>query len=124
MYSQHVFRGSCIRRAFLDVFRPRSRIRRLPLGDFFPFALLCFALWMVAAPAVWAADYYVDIQKGRNSSGNGLTTAAAWRNITYALIQISGTGHTLHMAPGTYDTTLDPGAGVKSFPSSWKTAFR
>ncbi|HEY5611027.1 MAG TPA: FG-GAP-like repeat-containing protein, partial [Thermoanaerobaculia bacterium] len=51
-----------------------------------------------------ADDYYV-ATTGSNTTGTG-TEASPWKTITYALSQITGTGKTLHVAAGTYDTTL------------------
>ncbi|KPK84903.1 MAG: hypothetical protein AMS27_08780 [Bacteroides sp. SM23_62_1] len=52
-----------------------------------------------------ASDYYVDAVGGSDATGNG-TQGNPWKTITYALSKISGTGHTLHVAAGTYDASL------------------
>ena len=55
-----------------------------------------------------AKDYYVDGKNGSNSSGDG-TLTKPWKSITYALSQVnSGTDmHTIHVAAGTYDTSIE-----------------
>ncbi len=52
-----------------------------------------------------ADEFYVDAAGGSNAAGDG-SQAAPWQTITHALNQITGTGHTLHVAVGTYDTAL------------------
>jgi hypothetical protein len=52
-------------------------------------------LLIFAGVGTQAGEYYVDIQNGSNQTGDG-TIGNPWRNITYALAQISGTGHTPH----------------------------
>lgn len=52
-----------------------------------------------------ATDYYVDAITGTNSTGDG-SPGNPWQTITYALSQISGTGHILNVAAGMYDPTL------------------
>ncbi len=61
------------------------------------------ALWCLNAAQ--ANDYYVNATTGNNAPGNG-TQADPWKTVTYALGQISGTGHTVHVAAGTYDSAL------------------
>lgn len=50
-------------------------------------------------------QYYVNAATGSNTSGNG-SLANPWKTVTYALDQISGTGHTLNVAAGTYNSSL------------------
>ncbi|MCX6137672.1 MAG: right-handed parallel beta-helix repeat-containing protein, partial [Ignavibacteriales bacterium] len=50
-------------------------------------------------------NYYVNALTGSNSSGSG-AQSTPWKTITYALSQITGSGHTLFVAAGTYNTTL------------------
>jgi parallel beta-helix repeat protein len=52
-----------------------------------------------------ATDYYVNSSTGSNSTGNG-TSGNPWKTITYALSQISGTGHTVYVAAGKYNSAL------------------
>ncbi|MCX6137670.1 MAG: DUF1565 domain-containing protein [Ignavibacteriales bacterium] len=54
---------------------------------------------------VYATAYYVNAVTGSNTGGSG-TQSAPWKTITYALNQISGTGQTLYVAAGTYNTAL------------------
>lgn len=61
-----------------------------------------------------ATDYYVDANKGSNVTGDG-TQAKPWKTISFALARISGTGHTIHVAAGTYDTVMD-GTWYEIFP--------
>jgi parallel beta-helix repeat protein len=53
----------------------------------------------------FATDYYVNSAAGDNSTGDG-TSTKPWKTITYGLSQINGTGHTLHVEAGTYNTSL------------------
>jgi parallel beta-helix repeat protein len=55
--------------------------------------------------AVVGQSYYADAINGNNTPGAG-TAASPWKTITYALNQISGTGNTLNVAAGTYNTGL------------------
>ncbi|MFH0991057.1 MAG: DUF1565 domain-containing protein [bacterium] len=50
-------------------------------------------------------DYYVNASTGSNTTGDG-TQTKPWKTITYSLGNITGTGRTLHIAAGTYNTTL------------------
>ena len=60
----------------------------------------------ITAPAApQAATYYVDAVNGSNTTGNG-SAAAPWKTITYALDQVGDPPSELHVAAGTYDTTL------------------
>ena len=47
----------------------------------------------------------MDAVNGNNDTGDG-AQETPWQTITYALSQITGTGHTLHVAAGIYDTSL------------------
>ena len=60
--------------------------------------LLCFN-------TVNAIDCYVNSITGNNSTGDG-SSAKPWKTITYALSQISGTGHIVHVEAGTYNPAL------------------
>ena len=60
-------------------------------------------------------DYYVNSGTGSNTTGNG-SQATPWKTITYALNQITGTGHILYVAAGTYNTALG-----ETFPIVVKT---
>jgi hypothetical protein len=80
--------------------------------------ILCLFIWMGAmfwvGHASWAADYYVDAVNGLDEPGRG-TIDKPWKTITYALSQVSGTGHIIHIAKGTYNLTLG-----EVFPLSMK----
>ena len=52
-----------------------------------------------------ATDYYVDATSGSDVPGGG-SQADPWKTITYALNQVIGVNHTVHMAMGTYDSAL------------------
>ena len=52
-----------------------------------------------------ASEYYVNAATGSDTPANG-TEVSPWKTVTYALSQISGSGHTLHVAPGTYNIAL------------------
>jgi hypothetical protein len=78
-------------------------------------ALVCAALILVAMQGVaGATDYYVDAAKGSNTTGDG-SKEKPWFTISFALSQITGTGHTVHVAPGIYDTVMD-GVFPEIFP--------
>ncbi|MCG3196537.1 MAG: hypothetical protein GHCLOJNM_01013 [bacterium] len=81
--------------------------------------ILLGMLILLQVPAA-ATEYYVDIQNGSNQTGDG-NIGNPWRNITYALAQISGTGHTIHVAPGVYDKSQDAGGLSESFPIQMET---
>jgi len=53
---------------------------------------------------VRATDYYVNATVGNNT--NDGSSVSPWKTITYGLGQITGTGHTLYVAAGTYNPTL------------------
>ncbi len=67
--------------------------------------LLTFALLLNFMIKAAASDYYVSAGGGSDDTGDG-TTGNSWQTITFALTQITGSGHTVHVATGTYDTTL------------------
>ena len=71
--------------------------------------VLCFLL-IYFLNHVSATDYYVNAVSGNNTTGDG-TYGNPWQTITYALGMVSGEGHTLNVAAGTYDATLG-----ESFP--------
>ncbi|MFH0992133.1 MAG: DUF1565 domain-containing protein, partial [bacterium] len=52
-----------------------------------------------------ANNYYVNASTGSNSSGNG-SQSSPWKTITFALSNISGSGHTITVAAGTYNSAL------------------
>jgi parallel beta-helix repeat protein len=56
-------------------------------------------------PPVLTADLYVNASTGNNSTGNG-SSGNPWKTITYALGQVFRSGHTIHIAAGTYNTSL------------------
>jgi fibronectin type 3 domain-containing protein len=66
--------------------------------------LIVVPVLMFSGAAV-ANDYYVNAATGSDTPGNG-SLASPWKTITYALDHISGTGHTLYVAPGTYNISL------------------
>jgi hypothetical protein len=79
-------------------------------------AILCLIFVSAVFPiTAQATDYYVNAGTGDNGNG-GLSPGDAWKTITYALSQVSGTGHTIYVAAGSYDTT-DNG---ETFPLSMK----
>ena len=58
-----------------------------------------------------ASDWYVDAAGGNNAN-SGLSSAAAWRTITFAVANVPLAGpQTIHVAGGTYDAALG-----ESFP--------
>ena len=61
--------------------------------------------WSFTTTAAASQDYYVDAKTGSNTAGGG-TSSSPWKTITYALSQISGSGNTVRIAGGTYDTNL------------------
>ncbi|MCI0552550.1 MAG: DUF1565 domain-containing protein, partial [Anaerolineae bacterium] len=61
-----------------------------------------------------AGDFYVDAAMGNNTTGNG-SKENPWFTISFALSRITGSGHTIHVAPGTYDTVMD-GVFPEIFP--------
>lgn len=58
---------------------------------------------LLISPAALAGDYYVDIQNGDNGQGDG-SAGSPWQTITHAIYNIPSpsSGHTIHIAPGTY----------------------
>jgi len=60
-------------------------------------------------------DFYVDRNQGSNVTGNG-TQAAPWETISFALSQISGANHTVHIAAGVYDRTASSEGWSEIFP--------
>jgi hypothetical protein len=78
-------------------------------------ALLCL-VFVVFPVSVQAADYYVDASLGTNDPSHGTSLGTgAWKTITYALSQVSGSGHTIHVAKGTYNLALG-----ETFPINMK----
>src|SRR5438309_757498 len=71
-------------------------------------ALLLAALLLVVRGAA-AQNYYVST--GGSNSNNGTSPSTAWRDITYAVGAIpqspgAAAGITVHVAPGTYSSTV------------------
>ena len=60
---------------------------------------------LLIASAAYCTDYYVNASTGSDVAIYG-TSDNPWKTITYALGQISGSGHTLHVSDGTYNTSL------------------
>jgi len=66
--------------------------------------LICISCLFVVSP-VRATDYFVDVETGSNTIGDGLSSGTAWGTLHYAVTQINGLatpGHVLNVAPGTY----------------------
>ncbi len=63
-------------------------------------------------------EHYVDADNGNNDTGDG-TQGNPWKTISYALAQVSGTGHTIHVAAGTYGTDMG-GVWGEMFPITLK----
>jgi hypothetical protein len=72
-----------------------------------------FLVFAVCPILAQATDYYV-ATTGTNDPGGG-SAGNPWKTITYALSQVSGSGHTINVAAGTYDTALG-----ETFPLSMK----
>lgn len=70
---------------------------------------LSFAMIALEAPA----DEYVDVVNGRDLTGDG-SQGNPWAHITYASAQVIATT-TIHVAPGTYDTTPNSEGLSESF---------
>lgn len=68
-------------------------------------SLLLSALIFICSYTVSAEEYYVNANKGSDITGNG-SLAIPWKTITYSIQQISGHGHTLHIAKGTYNENI------------------
>jgi fibronectin type 3 domain-containing protein len=66
--------------------------------------LIALSIFTVASAAS-AGEYYVNAASGSNTTGNG-SQGNPWKTITYALDQISTTGHIVNVAPGTYNVSL------------------
>ena len=69
-------------------------------------AIAMVAIFVVLGGCALADDYYVDGTNGTDDGSHGGSAGTgAWKTITYALGQISGTAadpHTIHIAVGTY----------------------
>ena len=60
-----------------------------------------FLLTLLTSNA-FATDYYVDVTNG-NDGAVGTSPTSAWRTLTHAsTAAAAGSGHTIHVAPGTY----------------------
>ncbi|MBL7066980.1 MAG: VCBS repeat-containing protein [Candidatus Marinimicrobia bacterium] len=64
-------------------------------------------------------DYYVDRNNGSNVTGDG-TESNPWETISFALSQITGTDHTVHVKPGIYDRTVGSEGWCEIFPITMK----
>ena len=82
------------------------------LSDYLNMRIKIFLIlfFLLSFNLVRATDFYVNSLTGSDIPGNG-TLPNPWKTITYALSQISGTGHRVYVAGGTYNTTLG-----ESFP--------
>jgi len=67
----------------------------------------------------YSTDYYVDRNNGSNVTSDG-TESNPWETISFALSQITGTGHTVHVAPGVYDLTVSDEGWCEIFPITVK----
>ena len=65
---------------------------------------------LLAATPSARGDFFVDVAAGVDAPSGG-TAASPWKTISYALEQVSGTGHVIHVAPGSYTA-----AAGESFP--------
>ncbi len=79
----------------------------------------CQEAYCAAEPVCTIAinNYYVDAAGGSNAN-DGLTPATAWKTITYALSQVTGTANNqaiINVASGTYNTTMG-GGDAETFP--------
>jgi hypothetical protein len=92
--------GRCERPVNRDA-NPLSEGRNVKMKK--AFFMTASVLWCLSAAQ--ANDYYVNATTGNNMPSNG-AQANPWKTITYALSQITGTGHTVYVAAGTYDTVL------------------
>jgi len=68
-------------------------------------AILLLTAFLFVAQIAYSTNYYVNASTGSDIPANG-TLANPWKTITYALSQINGTGHTINVAAGTYNTAL------------------
>ncbi|MGB3975350.1 MAG: hypothetical protein WBM27_02935, partial [bacterium] len=69
----------------------------------------------LAAPHVFADDFYVDAYYGCDETGDG-SQENPWQHLQYALDAIEGTEenpHTVHLAKGIYQRVDDIGSGIK-----------
>jgi len=83
------------------------------------FSISLFMSFGLIQDSVLADDYYVDASLGADDpSHGGSPGSGAWKTVTYALSQGSGSSEnpaTLHISAGTYDTSLG-----ESFPLNMK----
>lgn len=77
--------------------------------------LMFFGIFLVLSSQTFGTDYYVDRNNGSNISGNG-TINSPWETISYALSKITGTGHTIYVAPGVYNRTISKEGWSEIFP--------
>jgi hypothetical protein len=68
-----------------------------------------FGVLACCAGSAWAGDWDVDAAHGNDANG-GTSPSDAWRTITHAIAATpaapTGGTQTIHIAPGTYDSTL------------------
>lgn len=74
------------------------------------------AIIVVIAASAFGDDYYVDGTNGTDDTSHGGSTGTgAWKTVTYALAQVTGSSanpHTIHIAAGTYT----PHTNGEAFP--------
>ena len=76
---------------------------------------------LLAATPSARGDFFVDVAAGVDAPSGG-TAASPWKTISYALEQVSGTGHVIHVAPGSYTAAagesfplpMEPGVSVRA----------
>ncbi|MCI0694712.1 DUF1565 domain-containing protein [candidate division KSB1 bacterium] len=77
-------------------------------------AIIFLSVLLLGQSNLMADDFYVDAAKGSNTTGTG-SQEKPWFTISFALSRITGNGHIIHVAPGTYDTVMD-GVFPEIFP--------
>jgi hypothetical protein len=77
--------------------------------------LICISISILIIEQAFGTDYHVDRNNGSNITGNG-TQSNPWETISYALSKLSGTGHTLYIANGIYDTKPSTAGWYEVFP--------
>ena len=76
--------------------------------------IIFLPLLLLSQGNLFADNFYVDARKGSNSTGDG-SKEKPWFTISFALSKITGAGHAIQVAPGTYDTVMD-GVFPEIFP--------
>jgi len=67
--------------------------------------ILFAALLLIFTGTAGAADYYVDIQNGNDTTGNGFA-GNPWQTLHHAATELTASvGHTIHIAAGVYSPT-------------------